>query len=96
MAHAHHGVESTDIEDLNNLPTHPFQPVSFLLPRLIGRPVAQKIRDDESIPTVGEELDLMAPVIGGAGKAVEEEHMGLGVLCRDVHVAICHTRGEFC
>ena len=95
MAHAHHGVESTDIEDLNNLPTHLFQAVGFLLPRLIGRPVAQEIGDDESVATVGEELDLVPPVVGGAGETVEKEHMGLGVSCRDVHVAVRHTRGEF-
>lgn len=95
MAHTHNRLESTDIQDLNNLPTHLLQTVGFLLPRFIGRPVAEEIRDDESKATVGEELDLVAPIVGGAGEAVEEEHMGLGVLCRDVHVAICHARGEF-
>ena len=95
MADTHHGVESTYIEDLNNFPTHLFQAVGFLLPRLIGRPVAQEIGDDESVATVGEELDLVPPVVGGAGKSMEEEYIRLGFSCRDVHVAIRHTRGEF-
>ena len=88
MPHTNHLLRPLRIQNPHNLPRHLLHPVLLEVIGAVRGSVSQQVRGDDAVPRGAELVDLVVPVVAGAGEAVEEEEVRLGA-CFGGHVHVC-------
>lgn len=82
------------INDFNQTVINGLESVSRWIQRLRGTSVAEGAGVDDAVAFVGEAANLMTPVVGGGGEAVEAEYVWLIVIARTLVVGGTIEAGE--